>query len=94
MGIKQTLGLFNGDCSIIYVSISGYGQSGPYKNIRVYDPLVQATAGSASAQNTENPELFRTIVFDKVTGLTAAQAISTALLHKEKKKETTSIANA
>ena len=73
--------------SIIYVSISGYGQSGPYKNIRVYDPLVQATAGSASAQNTENPELFRTIVFDKVTGLTAAQAISIALLHREKKKE-------
>ena len=25
--------------SIIYVSISGYGQSGPYKNIRVYDPF-------------------------------------------------------
>ena len=64
---------------IIYVSISGYGQTGPYKNIRVYDPLVQATAGSASAQNSERPELFRTIVFDKVTGLTAAQAISSAL---------------
>ena len=69
---------------IIYVSISGYGQTGPYKNIRVYDPLVQATAGSASAQNSERPELFRTIVFDKVTGLTAAQAISSALFYREK----------
>ena len=73
--------------SIIYLSISGYGQSGPYKNIRVYDPLIQATAGSASAQNSENPELFRTIVFDKVTGLTAAQAISVALLQREKTGE-------
>ena len=70
--------------SIIYVSISGYGQSGPYKNIRVYDPLIQATAGSASAQNSEQPEFFRSIVFDKVTGLIAAQAISTALLQKER----------
>ena len=33
---------------IIYTSISGYGQSGPYINRRVYDPLIQATAGSAA----------------------------------------------
>ena len=72
---------------IIYVSISGYGQTGPYKNIRVYDPLIQATAGSASAQNSENPEFFKSIVFDKVTGLTAAQVISSALFYREKHGE-------
>jgi crotonobetainyl-CoA:carnitine CoA-transferase CaiB-like acyl-CoA transferase len=70
--------------NIIYTSISGYGQTGPYINRRVYDPLIQATAGSASAQNNEKPEFFRTIVFDKVTGLTAAQSISTALVQKER----------
>ena len=72
---------------IIYTSISGYGQTGPYINRRVYDPLIQATAGSASAQNSEKPQFFKTIVFDKVTGLTAAQSISTALFHKERTGE-------
>ena len=70
--------------NIIYTSISGYGQSGPYINRRVYDPLIQATAGSAAAQNLEKPEFFKTIVFDKVTGLTAAQAITAALLQRER----------
>ena len=30
---------------IIYASISGYGQSGPYQNRKVYDPLIQGTVG-------------------------------------------------
>ena len=73
--------------NIIYTSISGYGQSGPYINRRVYDPLIQATAGAAASQDSENPEYYKTIVFDKVTGLTAAQSISTALLHRERTGE-------
>ena len=73
--------------NIIYTSISGYGQSGPYINRRVYDPLIQATAGAAASQDSENPEYYKTIVFDKVTGLTAAQCISTALLHRERTGE-------
>ena len=73
--------------NIIYTSISGYGQSGPYINRRVYDPLIQATAGAAASQNADNPEYYKTIVFDKVTGLTAAQSISTALLHRERTGE-------
>ena len=69
---------------IIYCSISGYGQSGPYKERKVYDPLIQATTGTAAAQNPENPEMFRTIIFDKVTALTAAQSLTSALLQKER----------
>jgi crotonobetainyl-CoA:carnitine CoA-transferase CaiB-like acyl-CoA transferase len=69
---------------IIYCSISGYGQSGPYKERKVYDPLIQATAGTAAAQSSSNPEFFKTIVFDKVTALTAAQSITSALLQKER----------
>jgi len=69
---------------IIYCSISGYGQSGPYKERKVYDPLIQATAGTAAAQSSKNPEFFKTIVFDKVTALTAAQSITSALLQKER----------
>ena len=69
---------------IIYCSISGYGQSGPYKGRKVYDPLIQATTGTATAQSPSNPKFFRTIVFDKVTALTAAQSITSALLQKER----------
>ena len=69
---------------LIYCSISGYGQSGPYKEKKVYDPLIQGTVGIPNAQNSKSPELLRTIIYDKVTGLTSAQAISVALYQKEK----------
>ena len=67
---------------MIYCSISGYGQSGPYKEKKVYDPLIQGTVGIPHAQNSEFPELIRTIIYDKVTGLTSAQAISAALYQR------------
>ncbi|MBL4720749.1 MAG: CoA transferase, partial [Alphaproteobacteria bacterium] len=72
---------------IIYVSISGFGDKGPYKFKPTYDPLIQAVSGLASVQggSDENrPRLVRTIVPDKVTALTAAQAITAALLARER----------
>lgn len=68
---------------IIYVSISGFGETGPYAQKPVYDPLIQAVSGLASVQagsDTERPRLVRTILPDKLTGVTAAQAITAALL--------------
>ena len=69
---------------LVYVSLTGYGLDGPYKNRRVYDPLIQATTGIASTQGDfgTRPENVRTIVFDKVTGLTTAQAITAALFQR------------
>ena len=78
----ESLSQINPD--LIYCSISGYGQSGPYKEKKVYDPLVQGTVGIPFAQNDKTPELIRTIIYDKVTGLTSAQAISAALYQKAK----------
>ena len=69
---------------LIYVSISGYGQSGPYQNRKVFDPLIQATTGVASAQGGEVPGLMASIIFDKVTALTTAQVVTAALLEREK----------
>jgi len=69
---------------LIYVSISGYGQTGPYSNRRVYDPLIQASSGTAAEQSKSRPTNVRTVMFDKVTGFTAAQAITTALLQRVK----------
>jgi crotonobetainyl-CoA:carnitine CoA-transferase CaiB-like acyl-CoA transferase len=67
---------------LIYVSISGYGPDGPDSGHRVYDNVIQAASGLASVQTDPRngePSLFRTLLCDKVTSLTAAQAISSAL---------------
>jgi crotonobetainyl-CoA:carnitine CoA-transferase CaiB-like acyl-CoA transferase len=72
---------------IIYVSISGFGEEGPYAQKPVYDPLIQALSGLASIQggsDQERPRLVRTIVPDKLTGVVAAQAITAALLARER----------
>ncbi len=68
---------------IIYVSISGFGETGPFAHKPVYDPIIQALSGLASVQggsDAERPRLVRTILPDKVTALTTAQAITAALL--------------
>ncbi len=72
---------------IIYVSIAGFGFDGPYAAKPVYDPLIQALSGLATVQagsDQERPRLVRTIVPDKVSALTAAQAITAALLTRER----------
>jgi len=72
---------------LIYVSISGFGEEGPYAHKRVYDPVVQALSCATDIQGdraTGRPQMFRIIIADKVTAITAAQAISTALYAREK----------
>lgn len=72
---------------IIYASISGFGQTGPFAHKPVYDPIVQAVSGLASIQGgseQNRPRLVRTILPDKLTGFAAAQAIAAALLARER----------
>ena len=75
---------------IVFVSISGFGESGPYAHKRVYDPVIQALSGLADIQSdraTGEPRMVRTIVPDKTTAVTAAQAITAALLARERTGE-------
>src|SRR5262249_21381062 len=72
---------------IVYVSISGFGESGPYAHKRVYDPVIQALSGLAAIQadrDTNRPKMVRTIIPDKTTAVTAAQAITAALFARER----------
>jgi crotonobetainyl-CoA:carnitine CoA-transferase CaiB-like acyl-CoA transferase len=72
---------------IVYVSISGFGESGPYANQRAYDPVIQALSGLAEIQrdrDTGRPRMVRTIIADYTTALTAAQAITAALFAKRR----------
>ena len=75
---------------IIFVSISGFGEKGPYSHQRVYDPIIQALSGLADIQRDKDsgkPKMVRTIIPDKTTSVTAAQAITAALLHRERTGE-------
>lgn len=75
---------------IIYVSMSGFGDKGPYAQQRVYDPVIQALSGLADLQATDEndrPRMIRTVIPDKTTGITAAQAITAALLARERTGE-------
>src|SRR5262249_38660690 len=72
---------------IIYVSISGFGESGPYAHQRAYDPVIQALSGLAEIQrdrDTSRPRMVRTIIADYTTALTAAQAITAALFARQR----------
>ena len=72
---------------IVYVSISGFGERGPFADKPVYDPLVQALTGLTTIQagsDTERPRLVRTILPDKLSAITTSQAITAALLARER----------
>ncbi len=75
---------------IVFVSISGFGETGPYAHQRVYDPVIQALSGLADIQAdraTGEPRMVRVVVPDKTTSLTAAQAITAALFARERSGE-------
>ena len=72
---------------LIYVSISGVGDTGPYVKKRVYDPIIQGLSGFADIQSqpvTNRPQMIRTIVCDKTTAMMTAQAVASALYAREK----------
>ncbi len=94
-GVVDRMGVGEADIravapDIIYVSICGFGESGPYSDKPVYDPIVQALSGLASVQggaDNERPRLVRTILPDKLTAVTVSQAITAALLARERSGE-------
>ena len=94
-GVMARLGIDYDDLKavkpdIIYVSMSGWGENGPYAHKPVYDPIIQALSGLASVQagsDDARPRLIRTILPDKLTGITASQAVSAALFARERTGE-------
>ena len=75
---------------LVYCSISGFGQSGPYVNRAAYAPIVHAASGfdsvQTSAQGDENlrPPNWDIMVADILTGTYAFAAIQSALLGLER----------
>jgi crotonobetainyl-CoA:carnitine CoA-transferase CaiB-like acyl-CoA transferase len=94
-GVVDRLGIGEGRLrkvapKLLYVSISGFGDRGPWAGKPVYDPVIQAMSGLTTVQagsDAQRPRLVRTVVPDKVSALTAAQAITAGLLARERTGE-------
>jgi formyl-CoA transferase len=74
---------------IIYISISGYGQYGPYSHRPGYDPMAQAMSGLMWLNGVgDGPPLKLPIYFsDEMAGLHAAFAALAALRHRDQHGE-------
>lgn len=91
-GVTDRIGIGYEACrvardDIIYVSISGYGESGPLSADRVYDPVIQAVSGFMGVQAdpvTGQPVPVRHIVCDKTAAMTVAQGVLAALFARER----------
>lgn len=75
--------------TIIYCSISGYGQTGPYKNKGGFDIIGQAYSGIMSVTGEEGgvPVKAGIALTDSVAAITSVYGILAALLHREQTGE-------
>ncbi|CAB55724.1 CoA transferase [Streptomyces anthocyanicus] len=75
--------------SLVYVSISGYGEDGPYARRPGQDLLLQAMSGAmlSSGRAGEAPRAAGQYLVDAVTASTAFEGVLAALLHRERTGE-------
>jgi crotonobetainyl-CoA:carnitine CoA-transferase CaiB-like acyl-CoA transferase len=73
---------------LVYCSITGYGQSGPYSSRAGYDPIAQAMGGLMSVTGERDgipgggPQRVGVAVTDMMTAIYAVSGILAALLHR------------
>ncbi|UUX95294.1 CaiB/BaiF CoA transferase family protein [Aquabacterium sp. J223] len=70
---------------LIYCAISGFGESGPYRDRPAYDTVGQALSGWLSLfHDSADPRIAGPAVCDAITGLFAAQGVLAALYERER----------
>jgi crotonobetainyl-CoA:carnitine CoA-transferase CaiB-like acyl-CoA transferase len=69
---------------LVYCSITGFGQTGPYSDRAGYDFMIQAMGGlmSVTGESDEEPMKVGVALADVMTGLYASNAIQAALIHQ------------
>jgi crotonobetainyl-CoA:carnitine CoA-transferase CaiB-like acyl-CoA transferase len=70
---------------LVYCSITGFGQDGPYAQRAGYDFMIQAMGGMMAVTGEADGQPLKTGVAlaDVITGLYSANAIQAALLHRQ-----------
>ena len=74
---------------LVYCSITGFGQNGPYSERAGYDFMIQAMGGlmSVTGEPDGQPMKVGVALSDVMTGLYAANAIQAALIHRQRSGE-------
>jgi itaconate CoA-transferase len=73
---------------LIYCSLSGYGQDGPYRDVKAYDLLIQGEGGIiATTGYPDKPARAGIAIADIASGMYAAIGILLALYQREKTGE-------
>jgi itaconate CoA-transferase len=73
---------------LIYCSLSGYGQDGPYRDVKAYDLLVQGEAGIiATTGYPDKPAKASVAIVDIASGMYATLGIVLALYQRQKSGE-------
>jgi crotonobetainyl-CoA:carnitine CoA-transferase CaiB-like acyl-CoA transferase len=74
---------------IVYVSISGYGETGPYANRPGQDMLLQAMSGAmfSTGRASDPPAPAGSYAVDAITAYSAFEGALAALLHRERTGE-------
>jgi crotonobetainyl-CoA:carnitine CoA-transferase CaiB-like acyl-CoA transferase len=69
---------------LIYCSISGFGQYGPYRDKKAYDPIIQGMTGlmSITGEKGRPPAKVGIPITDLVSALNAVIAVQAALLYR------------
>jgi CoA:oxalate CoA-transferase len=90
-GTMEKLGLGYEECKainnkVIYASLSGFGQTGPYSDLPAYDMIVQGMGGimSITGYPDSPPVRVGTSIGDIVGGVFGTCGILSALYHREK----------
>ncbi|WP_406944277.1 CaiB/BaiF CoA transferase family protein [Halobacillus sp. SY10] len=71
---------------IVFCSITGFGETGPYQHLPGYDFIIQAMSGlmSITGDDQSGPQKLGVAITDILTGLYACIGIQTALLERER----------
>ena len=91
-GVPDRLGIGYDDLrplneKLIFVSITGFGPSGPYAHKPAYDPIAQGLVGMMPIQGMPfggKPQLIQSAIVDKTTGTTAAGVAVAALYARDR----------
>ncbi len=69
---------------LIYLSVSGFGQQGPYRDRPVTDAVIQAFSGWMTMNSNSHgvPQRVRMVAMDVMTGLYACNAVAMALIER------------